>query len=82
MGYRFGSRPLVRFSIVLKRNMFSGHNVFSIKAVSYGAKNDADNSSVSQLIVDDMYDETFTNWGHYVISFDIKTGTVHTCLEV
>ena len=48
--------------------------MFSVKAISYGAKNDTDLGRLSQLIVDDTYNETFVNWGHYVISFDMTTG--------
>ena len=51
-----------------------GQNVFSIKAISYGAK-DVQQEKVSQLIVDNTYNDKLSPGGHHIITFDMTTGT-------
>ncbi|XP_028401484.1 phosphatidylinositol phosphatase PTPRQ-like [Dendronephthya gigantea] len=53
---------------------YQRHNVFRVKAISYGSKDVEELGKVSQLIVGDTYNQYLSSGGHHVVSFNMTTG--------
>lgn len=62
------------FARLLFTDTFLGENVFSVKAISYGAQDVQKFGKRSQLIIDNTYNIKLSGQGHHVISFDMTTG--------
>ena len=70
------------FILIVRIPPFStGRNVFSVKAVSYGAK-DYDDGKLSEIFVDDTFYKNFTLYGHYILPFNMTTGKVADVLTL